>query len=69
MYVVLGASGNTGSIVANALLDLGKEVRVVGRDSKKLAPFVNRGACEPGRGGVYRRRCGWRRAQRGVRRR
>ena len=44
MYVVLGASGNTGSIVANALLDLGKEVRVVGRDSKRLAPFVNRGA-------------------------
>ncbi len=44
MYVVLGASGNTGSVVANALLDLGKEVRVVGRDSKKLAPFVNRGA-------------------------
>ena len=44
MYVVLGASGNTGSIVANALLDLGKEVRVVGRDSKNLAPFVNRGA-------------------------
>src|SRR6266568_859667 len=44
MYVVLGASGNTGSIVANTLLDLGKEVRVVGRDSKKLAPFVNRGA-------------------------
>src|SRR5438128_3427044 len=44
MYVVLGASGNTGSIVANALLDLGKEVLSVGRDSKKLAPFVNRGA-------------------------
>ncbi len=44
MYVVLGASGNTGSIVANALLDLGKKGRVVGRDSKKLAPFVNRGA-------------------------
>lgn len=44
MYVVLGASGNTGSVVANALLDLGKEVRAVGRDSKKLAPFVNRGA-------------------------
>jgi uncharacterized protein YbjT (DUF2867 family) len=44
MYVVLGASGNTGSVVANALLDLGKEVRAVGRDNKKLAPFVNRGA-------------------------
>lgn len=44
MYVVLGATGNTGSVVANKLLDKGKKVRVVGRDSKKLAPFVSRGA-------------------------
>ncbi len=44
MYVVLGASGNTGSVVANTLLDKGKRVRVVGRDSKKLARFVSRGA-------------------------
>lgn len=44
MYVVLGATGNTGSIVANTLLDHGKRVRVVGRDAKKLAPFVSRGA-------------------------
>ena len=44
MYVVLGASGHTGSVVANTLLDKGKRVRVVGRDSKKLAPFVSRGA-------------------------
>lgn len=44
MYVILGATGNTGSVIANKLLDKGKTVRVVGRDSKKLAPFVSRGA-------------------------
>jgi uncharacterized protein YbjT (DUF2867 family) len=31
MYVILGASGNTGSIVANVLLSKGKKVRVVAR--------------------------------------
>jgi uncharacterized protein YbjT (DUF2867 family) len=36
MYVILGASGNTGSIIANFLLSKGKEVRVVGRDSGRL---------------------------------
>jgi uncharacterized protein YbjT (DUF2867 family) len=44
MYVILGATGNTGSVVARKLLDRGKKVRVMGRDSKKLAPFVSRGA-------------------------
>jgi uncharacterized protein YbjT (DUF2867 family) len=44
MYTILGATGNTGSIVAKKLLEQGKKVRVVGRDSKKLAPFVSRGA-------------------------
>ena len=44
MYVILGATGNTGSVVARKLLDKGKRVRVVGRDSKKLAPFVSQGA-------------------------
>jgi len=44
MYVILGASGNTGSVVANKLLDHGKRVRVVGRDVKKLEAFANRGA-------------------------
>jgi uncharacterized protein YbjT (DUF2867 family) len=44
MYVILGATGNTGSVVARKLLDKGKRVRVVGRDNQKLAPFVNRGA-------------------------
>ncbi|HKD51594.1 MAG TPA: hypothetical protein VKB90_12365 [Candidatus Acidoferrum sp.] len=31
MYVVLGASGHTGAIVAKTLLDHGKRVRVVGQ--------------------------------------
>jgi len=44
MYVVLGASGNSGSVVANTLLDHGKRVRVVGRDAKKSEPFASRGA-------------------------
>jgi len=44
MYTILGATGNTGSVVARKLLDGGKKVRVVGRDSKKLAPYVSRGA-------------------------
>jgi len=44
MYVILGATGNTGSVVARRLLDRGKRVRVVGRDNKKLSPFVTRGA-------------------------
>ena len=30
MYVILGASGNTGSIIANSLLLKGEKVRVMG---------------------------------------
>src|SRR5579863_10012250 len=44
MYLILGATGNTGSIVANVLLSKGKKVRVVGRDSGRLKPFVDKGA-------------------------
>jgi uncharacterized protein YbjT (DUF2867 family) len=43
-YVVLGASGNTGSIVADYLLSKGKKVRVVGRDASRLQRFVRQGA-------------------------
>src|SRR5258708_4015772 len=46
MYVILGATGNTGSVAARKLLDRGKKVRVVGRDGKKLAPLASRGADE-----------------------
>src|SRR6202050_5815268 len=44
MYVILGASGNTGSLVANSLLSAGKKVRVVGRDLGRLQRFVDKGA-------------------------
>jgi uncharacterized protein YbjT (DUF2867 family) len=44
MYVILGASGNTGSIIANFLLSKGEKVRVVGRDAGRLQHFVRKGA-------------------------
>ncbi|HET6935712.1 MAG TPA: NmrA family NAD(P)-binding protein [Candidatus Angelobacter sp.] len=44
MYVVTGATGNTGNVVANRLLDAGKKVRVIGRSEERLKPFVARGA-------------------------
>jgi len=44
MYVILGASGNTGSIIADSLLSKGKKARVVGRDATRLQRFVRKGA-------------------------
>jgi uncharacterized protein YbjT (DUF2867 family) len=44
MYVILGASGNTGSIIANSLLSKGRKVRVIARDAGRLQSFVRRGA-------------------------
>jgi uncharacterized protein YbjT (DUF2867 family) len=44
MYVVLGASGNTGHVVANNLLSAGQKVRVVGRNSAHLQPLAAQGA-------------------------
>ena len=44
MYVILGASGNTGSIISNFLLSKGKKVRVIGRDAGRLQGFVRKGA-------------------------
>ena len=44
MYVVVGASGNTGSAVAEALLAAGEKVRVVGRTPGHLEQFTKRGA-------------------------
>jgi uncharacterized protein YbjT (DUF2867 family) len=43
-YVVLGATGHVGSIVASRLLDSGKRVRVVARSTGKLEPLAARGA-------------------------
>jgi uncharacterized protein YbjT (DUF2867 family) len=45
-YVILGASGSTGSIIARTLLSKGKKVRVVGRDAQRLQYFVRQGAEE-----------------------
>jgi len=44
MYVVLGASGNTGHVVAKNLLARGQKVRVVGRDAARLQPLAAEGA-------------------------
>ena len=44
MYVILGANGNTGSIIANFLLSKDKKVRVVGRDTERLQRLVRKGA-------------------------
>ncbi len=44
MYVVLGASGNTGHVVAKTLLSRGQKVRVVGRDEARLKPLAVAGA-------------------------
>jgi uncharacterized protein YbjT (DUF2867 family) len=44
MYVVLGATGHTGSIIANFLLTKGEKVRVVGREISRLDRFARKGA-------------------------
>ncbi|HVZ17242.1 MAG TPA: NAD(P)H-binding protein, partial [Terriglobales bacterium] len=41
---ITGASGNTGSAAAHALLDSGKQVRVIGRNPDHLRQFTARGA-------------------------
>jgi uncharacterized protein YbjT (DUF2867 family) len=44
MYVILGASGNTGHVVAKNLLEGGKKVRVVGRNAAHLQFLAKEGA-------------------------
>jgi uncharacterized protein YbjT (DUF2867 family) len=44
MYVILGASGNTGSIIVDSLLLKGEKVRVIGRDARRPERFVRKGA-------------------------
>jgi uncharacterized protein YbjT (DUF2867 family) len=44
MYVVLGASGHTGHIVAQNLLERGQKVRVVGRSAERLQKLAVKGA-------------------------
>jgi uncharacterized protein YbjT (DUF2867 family) len=44
MYVVLGASGNTGQVVAKTLLSNGQQVRAFGRNASHLQPLAAEGA-------------------------
>lgn len=44
LYVVMGASGNVGGVVATRLLEAGKKVRVVARNAERLKAFAGRGA-------------------------
>jgi uncharacterized protein YbjT (DUF2867 family) len=44
MYTVLGATGHIGSVIATRLLEKGEKVRVVGRSTARLQPFVQKGA-------------------------
>lgn len=44
MYVITGATGNTGGAIAEKLLAGGERVRVVGRDPGRLERFVRKGA-------------------------
>ncbi len=44
MYVITGATGNTGKRISHALLDAGKQVRVVGRSAERMQEFADKGA-------------------------
>ncbi len=44
MYLITGATGNTGSLVAKGLLKQGKKVRVVARGQEKLKELASLGA-------------------------
>lgn len=44
MYAIVGATGNTGRVVAEHLLAGGEKVRAIGRDAKRLQGFVQKGA-------------------------
>ena len=44
MYVITGATGNTGKIIASTLLEAGKQVRIVSRDAEKAKELTNKGA-------------------------
>src|SRR5579863_8764615 len=44
MIVITGATGNTGKPAAEALLAKGEQIRVIGRDAKRLEPLAQKGA-------------------------
>ncbi len=44
MYVITGATGNTGRLITEALLAKGNKVRAIGRNAEHLRPLVDKGA-------------------------
>lgn len=44
MYVITGATGNSGRRIAETLLAAGKKVRAIGRDAERLGALVDKGA-------------------------
>ncbi len=44
MYVITGATGNTGNVIARKLLAQGQTVRAVGRSADRLGPLTTAGA-------------------------
>ena len=44
MYAIVGATGNTGRLIAENLLLGGRDVRVIGRDAERLKPLTDLGA-------------------------
>lgn len=44
MYVITGATGNTGKIIASTLLEAGKEVRIIARNTEKAKELTEKGA-------------------------
>jgi uncharacterized protein YbjT (DUF2867 family) len=52
MFVITGATGNIGKVIASNLLEKGKKVRAIGRNAEKLKELTAKGA-EPFVGDLY----------------
>jgi len=44
MYVITGATGNTGKVIASTLLEAGKQVRIIARNAEKAKELTDKGA-------------------------
>lgn len=44
MFVITGATGNIGSVIARNLLEAGESVRAIGRSKERLQPLIDKGA-------------------------
>lgn len=44
MYVITGATGNTGKVITTRLLEAGKKVRIISRDPAKTKELTDKGA-------------------------